>query len=90
MDSSGASFDGSREVMDKYLGVEDDQKGVDGQIFYQLANLDDRIKNVDQMIVVDIHNFSRHLAELYSNIAKPTLDGELSLVRSAGNPRQLD
>ncbi|KAL7417460.1 ABC transporter transmembrane region 2-domain-containing protein [Mrakia frigida] len=64
----------TREVMDKYLGVEDDQKGVDGQIFYQLANLDDRIKNVDQMIVVDIHNFSRHLAELYSNIAKPTLD----------------
>jgi hypothetical protein len=28
----------------------------------------------DQMIVVDIHNFSRHLAELYSNIAKPTLE----------------
>jgi len=42
--------------------------------FYTLGNLDDRIKNADQMIVVDVNRFSNSLAEIYSNIAKPILD----------------
>ncbi|GAA5846801.1 hypothetical protein JCM5353_005908 [Sporobolomyces roseus] len=42
--------------------------------FYALGNLDDRIKNADQLIVVDINKFSTSLAEIYSNIAKPILD----------------
>lgn len=42
--------------------------------FYALGNLDDRIKNADQLITVDVSKFSNSLAELYSNIAKPLLD----------------
>ena len=42
--------------------------------FYSLSALDDRIKNADQQIAVDVSNFSNSLAELYSNLAKPTLD----------------
>ena len=59
------------------------------QLFYKLANLDDRIKNADQVsylvlrlssradvqyLTVDIQQFSNKLAEIYSNIAKPVLD----------------
>ncbi|OCF31910.1 ATP-binding cassette, subfamily D (ALD), peroxisomal long-chain fatty acid import protein [Kwoniella heveanensis BCC8398] len=44
------------------------------QLFYKLANLDDRIKNADQYLTVDIQQFSNKLAEIYSNIAKPVLD----------------
>ncbi|ODO11837.1 hypothetical protein I350_00621 [Cryptococcus amylolentus CBS 6273] len=44
------------------------------QLFYKLANLDDRIKNADQYLAVDIQLFSDKLAEIYSNIAKPVLD----------------
>ncbi|CDR41711.1 RHTO0S06e04654g1_1 [Rhodotorula toruloides] len=47
---------------------------LDGTTFYALGNLDDRIKNADQLIVVDIQKFSTSLAEIYSNIAKPILD----------------
>ena len=55
-----------------------------------IANLDDRIKNPDQwvtwfffqihpeswyrMITHDIQRFSNHLAAMYANLAKPTLD----------------
>lgn len=42
--------------------------------YYAVGNLDDRIKNADQLIAVDIRKFSNSLAELYSNLAKPTLD----------------
>lgn len=42
--------------------------------FYTLGNLDDRIKNADQLITVDVAKFSNSLAELYSNLAKPILD----------------
>jgi ATP-binding cassette subfamily D (ALD) long-chain fatty acid import protein len=42
--------------------------------FYRLSALDDRIKNPDQFITVDVANFSNSLAELYSNLAKPVLD----------------
>lgn len=55
--------------------------------FYSLSALDDRIKNADQLIAVDVSRFSNSLAELYSNLAKPTLDIIIynwSLSRSVG------
>lgn len=42
--------------------------------FYKLTNLDDRVKNADQLITVDVQLFSRALATLYGNIALPLLD----------------
>ncbi|RDW75766.1 p-loop containing nucleoside triphosphate hydrolase-8 [Coleophoma crateriformis] len=42
--------------------------------FYSLSALDDRIKNADQLITVDVSKFANSLAELYGNLAKPTLD----------------
>ncbi|KAI9874234.1 MAG: hypothetical protein M1830_010038 [Pleopsidium flavum] len=55
--------------------------------FYTLSTLDDRIKNADQLITVDVSKFSNNLAELYSNLAKPILDMVIynySLSRSVG------
>ncbi|KAF2016821.1 hypothetical protein BU24DRAFT_387642 [Aaosphaeria arxii CBS 175.79] len=55
--------------------------------FYTLSALDDRIKNADQLITVDVAKFSNSLAELYSNIAKPVLDMVIynySLSRNVG------
>lgn len=55
--------------------------------FYALSALDDRIKNADQLITVDVSKFSNSLAELYSNLAKPVLDMVVynwSLSRSVG------
>lgn len=55
--------------------------------FYTLSALDDRIKNADQLITVDVSKFSNSLAELYSNLAKPILDLVIynwSLSRSVG------
>ncbi|KAI0803123.1 ABC transporter transmembrane region 2-domain-containing protein [Irpex lacteus] len=60
----------TKEVMTKYLGTDEEQD----KIYYKLANLDDRIKNPDQMITQDIQRFSNHLAAIYSNLAKPVLD----------------
>ncbi|PPQ64758.1 hypothetical protein CVT26_002702 [Gymnopilus dilepis] len=78
----------TEEVMKQYLGEDGD--GPNGKIYYKLgwysignvlqalntfiANLDDRIKNPDQMITHDIQRFSSHLASMYSNLAKPVLD----------------
>ncbi|KAG0315647.1 hypothetical protein BGZ99_007335 [Dissophora globulifera] len=42
--------------------------------FYAIGNLDDRIKNADQCITVDVNKFCTSLSELYSNLAKPMLD----------------
>lgn len=55
--------------------------------FYSLSTLDDRIKNADQLITVDVSRFSNSLAELYSNLAKPILDMVIynySLSKSVG------
>ena len=43
-------------------------------MFYKLSNLDDRIRNADQLIVEDASKFSRSLSTLYGNIALPILD----------------
>ncbi|KAF8898467.1 ABC transporter transmembrane region 2-domain-containing protein [Infundibulicybe gibba] len=61
----------TQEVMKEYLG--DEAEGPDGKVYYKLSNLDDRIKNPDQMITHDIQRFSSHLAAIYSNLAKPSL-----------------
>ncbi|WFD18594.1 ATP-binding cassette long-chain fatty acid transporter pxa2 [Malassezia caprae] len=42
--------------------------------FYKLANLDDRIRNADQLITVDVQKFSRAIALLYGNIFMPLID----------------
>ncbi|KAF1925395.1 ATP-binding cassette protein [Didymella exigua CBS 183.55] len=55
--------------------------------FYTLSALDDRIKNADQLITVDVAKFANSMAELYSNLAKPVLDiivYNYSLSRSVG------
>ncbi|KAE9376180.1 ATP-binding cassette sub-family D protein-like protein member 1 [Stipitochalara longipes BDJ] len=52
-------------IHDKYLS---------NMTFYSLSALDDRIKNADQLITVDVSKFANSLAELYGNLAKPTLD----------------
>lgn len=65
-------------IHNKYLGQ---------MTFYTLSALDDRIKNADQLITVDVAKFSNSLAELYSNMAKPVLDMVIynwSLSRSVG------
>lgn len=43
-------------------------------VYYSIHNLDDRIKNADQMITVDVLRFANSLSSLYSNLAKPILD----------------
>ncbi|TRM66009.1 ABC transporter transmembrane region 2-domain-containing protein [Schizophyllum amplum] len=63
----------TKEVMDQYLGTQADE-GPEGKVYYKLSNLDDRIKNPDQMITHDIHRFSNHLSAMYSNLLKPVLD----------------
>lgn len=55
----------TQRVHDKYLS---------DATFYTLGNLDDRIRNADQLIAVDISRFASSLAECYSNISKPILD----------------
>lgn len=63
------------------------QKYLDNMTFYTLSALDDRIKNADQLITVDVSRFSNSLAELYSNLAKPMLDMVIynySLSKSVG------
>ncbi|CAM1503993.1 Fc.00g015840.m01.CDS01 [Cosmosporella sp. VM-42] len=55
----------TQHIHDKYLS---------NLTFYGISALDDRIKNPDQLIAVDVSKFSNSLAELYSNLAKPMLD----------------
>ncbi|KAH0289666.1 hypothetical protein M436DRAFT_75850 [Aureobasidium namibiae CBS 147.97] len=62
-------------------------KYLSNMTFYTLSALDDRIKNADQLVTVDISKFSNSLAELYGNLAKPVLDMVIynySLSRSVG------
>ena len=62
-------------------------KYLNNMTFYTLSALDDRIKNADQLIVVDVSKFSNSLAELYSSLTKPILDlaiNSWSISRSVG------
>ncbi|CAE6515321.1 unnamed protein product [Rhizoctonia solani] len=60
----------TEQVLSTYLGTENGED----KVYYKMSNLDDRIKNPDQMITTDIQRFSAHLAAMYSNLAKPVLD----------------
>ncbi|KAF8490718.1 adrenoleukodystrophy protein [Gautieria morchelliformis] len=60
----------TKELITQYLGDDGDQE----KVYYKLAHLDDRIKNPDQMMTVDIQRFSNHLSAIYANLAKPILD----------------
>ncbi|CAE6427351.1 unnamed protein product [Rhizoctonia solani] len=60
----------TEQVLNTYLGTENGED----KVYYKMSNLDDRIKNPDQMITTDIQRFSAHLAAMYSNLAKPVLD----------------
>ncbi|KAF8268954.1 ABC transporter transmembrane region 2-domain-containing protein [Lactarius quietus] len=62
----------TEEVLTQYLGNQ--QGGPEGKVYYKLSNLDDRVKNPDQMITHDIQKFSNNLAAIYANLAKPVLD----------------
>ncbi|KAI8996014.1 ABC transporter transmembrane region 2-domain-containing protein [Gaertneriomyces semiglobifer] len=42
--------------------------------FYKVGNLDDRIKNADQLITQDVSKFCFAVSGLYANLSKPTLD----------------
>jgi len=42
--------------------------------YYKIENLDTRIRNADQCITGDVDKFCNTLAELYSNLAKPSVD----------------
>ncbi|KAF7597619.1 hypothetical protein BBP40_000097 [Aspergillus hancockii] len=63
------------------------EKYLTNMTFYAISALDDRVKNPDQLITVDVSRFSDSLAELYSNLAKPVLDMAIynySLSKSVG------
>lgn len=42
--------------------------------YYRIANLDNRIANVDQLLTNDVDKFCESVADLYCNTAKPILD----------------
>lgn len=42
--------------------------------YYKVSNLDDRVKNIDQLLTADVEKFCSSLADLYSNISKPSID----------------
>nr|CCA16613.1 ATPbinding Cassette (ABC) Superfamily putative [Albugo laibachii Nc14] len=42
--------------------------------FYKVTNLDIRLKNVDQVMTVDVERFASSVVHLYGNICKPILD----------------
>lgn len=68
----------TQHVHDQYLA---------GNTYYTLSNLDDRIKNADQLITVDVEKFCFSLSNIYSNMAKPILDTliyNLQLARNVG------
>ncbi|XP_017782358.1 PREDICTED: ATP-binding cassette sub-family D member 3 [Nicrophorus vespilloides] len=45
-----------------------------GYTYYRMTNLDNRITNADQLLTTDVDKFCECVADLYCNIAKPTLD----------------
>ncbi|KAJ3327399.1 hypothetical protein HDU76_011873 [Blyttiomyces sp. JEL0837] len=56
-----------------------------GMCFYKVGNLDDRIKNADQLITQDVNRFCHATSELYSNITKPILDVVIYNFQLAGS-----
>lgn len=50
------------------------QKYLSNNVFYKVNNLDSRIKNIDQLLTADVDRFCTSLADLYSNLSKPSID----------------
>lgn len=69
----------TEHILSRYLPLNQ------GPMYYEIHNLDDRIKNADQIITVDVVKFASSLAELYSNLAKPSLDMVLYSIKLAQN-----
>lgn len=55
----------TRRLYDEYLK---------NYTYYRMTNLDNRIANADQLLTTDVDKFCESVAELYCNVAKPTLD----------------
>ncbi|KAJ1340068.1 hypothetical protein BSLG_005392 [Batrachochytrium salamandrivorans] len=60
-------------------------KYLQNMTFYKVANLDDRIKNADQLITQDVSKFCESVSALYSNLTKPVLDMVLNNWQMARN-----
>ncbi|TPX34179.1 hypothetical protein SmJEL517_g03078 [Synchytrium microbalum] len=60
-------------------------KYLENMTFYKVGNLDDRIKNADQIITQDVAQFSQKVSEIYSNLAKPILDTILYNIQLSNN-----
>lgn len=58
----------------KRMSVFFHEKYLLGNTFYKVANLDARIKNIDQLLTADVDRFCSSLADLYSNLSKPSID----------------
>lgn len=56
-----------------------------GFTYYQVANLDNRISNADQLLTTDVDKFCETVVDLYSNISKPILDIGIYLYRLTVN-----
>lgn len=61
-------------LMRRRLSLYFNDKYLSSNTFYKVANLDSRIRNVDQLLTVDIDRFCTSVADLYSNISKPAID----------------
>lgn len=61
-------------LMRRRLSLYFNDKYLASNTFYKVSNLDSRIRNVDQLLTVDIERFCSSVADLYSNISKPAID----------------
>eukprot|EP00178_Gracilaria_changii_P002736 TRINITY_DN1400_c2_g1_i1.p1 TRINITY_DN1400_c2_g1~~TRINITY_DN1400_c2_g1_i1.p1 ORF type:complete len:703 (-),score=111.96 TRINITY_DN1400_c2_g1_i1:1139-3247(-) len=61
-------------LMRRRLSLYLHDKYLSNNTFYKLSNLDARIRNVDQMLTVDIDRLCSSLVDLYCNISKPVFD----------------
>lgn len=63
-----------KALMRRRLSLYFHDKYLSSNTFYKVSNLDARIRNVDQLLTVDIERFCTSLADLYSNLSKPAID----------------
>ncbi|CDF36904.1 ATP-binding cassette, sub-family D (ALD), member 3 [Chondrus crispus] len=61
-------------LMRRRLSMHFHDKYLSSNTFYKVSNLDSRIRNIDQLLTVDIEKFCSSMADLYSNISKPSFD----------------
>lgn len=63
-----------KTLMRRRLSMHFHDKYLSSNTFYKVSNLDSRIRNIDQLLTVDIERFTSSLADLYSNLTKPSFD----------------